>query len=29
MFAAADDPGADVVSLIDEGLAQLEAGFST
>jgi AcrR family transcriptional regulator len=27
MFAAADDPDADIVSLIDEGLAQLEAGF--
>ena len=27
MFAAADDPSADLVSLIDEGLAQLQAGF--
>jgi hypothetical protein len=24
---AAEDPGADIVSLIDEGLAQLEAGL--
>jgi AcrR family transcriptional regulator len=29
MFAAADDPEADVVALIDEGLALLEAGFPT
>jgi AcrR family transcriptional regulator len=27
MFAAAENPDADIVSLIDEGLAQLEAGF--
>lgn len=27
MFAAADDPDADVLSLLDEGLAQLEAGL--
>ncbi len=27
MFAAAENPNADIVSLIDEGLAQLEAGF--
>jgi AcrR family transcriptional regulator len=27
MFAAAEDPDADIVSLIDEGLGQLEAGF--
>ena len=27
MFAAADDPGADVASLIDEGMANLEAGL--
>jgi AcrR family transcriptional regulator len=27
MFAAADDPGADIVSLLDEGLAHLEAGL--
>lgn len=27
MFAAAEDPDADIVSLIDEGLAQLETGF--
>ena len=27
MFVAADNPNADIVSLIDEGLAQLEAGF--
>ena len=27
MFAASEDPEADVVSLIDEGLAHLEAGF--
>jgi AcrR family transcriptional regulator len=27
MFAAAEDPEADVVSLTDEGLAHLEAGF--
>jgi AcrR family transcriptional regulator len=27
MFAAVEDPDADIVSLIDEGLAQLEAGF--
>jgi AcrR family transcriptional regulator len=29
MFAAADDPEADVASLIDEGMAHLEAGFPT
>lgn len=29
MFAASDDPEADLVSLIDEGLAQLEAGLPT
>ncbi len=29
MFAAAEDPQADVVSLVDDGLAQLEAGFPT
>jgi AcrR family transcriptional regulator len=27
MFAAAEDPDVDIVPLIDEGLAQLEAGF--
>ena len=27
MFAAAERPNADIVSLIDEGLAQLEAGL--
>jgi AcrR family transcriptional regulator len=27
MFAAAEDPGADLVSLIDEGMAHLEAGL--
>ena len=27
MFAAAEDPAADMVSLVDEGLGQLEAGF--
>jgi len=27
MFAAAENPDADIVSLIDEGLAQLEAGL--
>lgn len=27
MFAAADDQGADVASLIDEGMANLEAGL--
>ena len=29
MFAAAEDPESDAVSLVDEGLAQLEAGFPT
>jgi AcrR family transcriptional regulator len=29
MFAAAEDPQADVVSLVEDGLAQLEAGFPT
>jgi hypothetical protein len=29
MFAAVEDPEADAVSLIDEGLAQLQAGFPT
>ncbi len=29
MFVAAEDPQADVVSLVDDGLAQLEAGFPT
>ena len=27
LFAAAEDPEADIVRLIDGGLAQLEAGF--
>jgi AcrR family transcriptional regulator len=27
MFAAAEDPGSDLVSMLDEGLAQLEAGL--
>jgi hypothetical protein len=27
MFAATADPGADIVSLIDEAMGQLEAGF--
>jgi AcrR family transcriptional regulator len=27
MFAAAEDPEADILSLVDEGMAQLEAGF--
>jgi hypothetical protein len=27
MFAAAEDPGADVFARIDEGLAHLEAGL--
>jgi len=27
MFAAAEDPGSDIVSVLDEGLAQLEAGL--
>jgi AcrR family transcriptional regulator len=29
MFAAAEDPESDAVSLVDEGLAHLEAGFPT
>jgi hypothetical protein len=29
MFAAAEDPESDAVSLVDEGLEHLEAGFST
>ena len=27
MFAAAEDPGSDLVSMLDEGLAHLEAGL--